>query len=165
MSLEPSKVAVDRRHDILLGRSRRIPRMSRFASLLAASLVVSTLAVFAMPGCSNQGEGERCDPNNNNDDCASGLTCQTIAGQPSPLCCPPAPQQPTVAECFAGQAPLPEAGSEASTQPEASTDAAPEASADAADDTTADVESADAADDASSDAAEPADAESDAAGE
>jgi hypothetical protein len=42
----------------------------------AVFAVVSAVAVLSMPGCSQQGEGQRCDPNKNGDaDCESGLVC------------------------------------------------------------------------------------------
>ena len=131
--------------------------MVRFGSLFAAAFLASTVAVVAMPGCANQGEGERCDVNNNNDDCASGLTCQTIPGQPTTLCCPQPPAQPTVPQCFAGQAVVPDAGTDATTGADATTDAAQDsaesdaASDDAAKDATEEP-SADAAEEAAADA-------------
>lgn len=42
----------------------------------AVFAVVSAVAVLSMPGCSLQGEGQRCDSNKNGDaDCESGLVC------------------------------------------------------------------------------------------
>jgi hypothetical protein len=43
---------------------------------IAALSFVTALAVLSAPGCSQQGEGERCDVNKNGDaDCNDGLTC------------------------------------------------------------------------------------------
>jgi len=47
--------------------------------LALAALVPALLVLCVIPGCSNEGEGERCgDPDGtvtNNDDCGTGLTC------------------------------------------------------------------------------------------
>lgn len=56
-----------------------------------AALIVSCLvggALFA--ACSNQAEGQRCDPRFGNDDCADGLVCKraTELGGVYDLCCP-----------------------------------------------------------------------------
>ncbi len=60
--------------------------------------VASTLTVLAASGCSQQGEGQRCDrfqANNTSSDCDSGLSC--IAAEqldsPTDLCCPPEGQE------------------------------------------------------------------------
>lgn len=72
-------------------------------------LVVAFVALWA-GACSNQGEGERCSLDNNNEDCASGLRCQKIEGQDSPLCCPPPDRPSTVAACIPGQVYRPDSG-------------------------------------------------------
>ena len=67
-------------------------------SLLAVPALVAGLVVAA---CSDEGEGQPCDPragNNGTDDCQSGLTCQPLAGG-SPRCCPPDRSQATTPEC------------------------------------------------------------------
>lgn len=66
---------------------RRIPVMSLRYVLAAAWIVVAALA---FPACSNQAEGERCDVNNNNDDCQEGLICKpsTELGGSADICCP-----------------------------------------------------------------------------
>jgi hypothetical protein len=55
--------------------------------------LVSLLAAVSMPGCSQQGEGERCDLLKNGDaDCDSGLVCIAAAqlrDSSSDRCCPP----------------------------------------------------------------------------
>jgi hypothetical protein len=53
---------------------------------------VSALAVMTVPGCSQQGEGERCDSAKNGDeDCDSGLTCvrsNELSDGITDRCCP-----------------------------------------------------------------------------
>ena len=53
---------------------------------------VSALAVMTVPGCSQQGEGERCDSAKNGDeDCDSGLTCvrsTELSDRATDRCCP-----------------------------------------------------------------------------
>jgi hypothetical protein len=53
---------------------------------------VSAIAVLTVPGCAQQGEGERCDSAKNGDeDCDSGLTCVRegeLAGGTTDRCCP-----------------------------------------------------------------------------
>ena len=75
--------------------------------LLAHGLVVLSLAALASAlgvGCSDQGEGERCSTQNNNDDCTSGtLVCVTAASlgksENFDRCCPPDPTQVTTSAC------------------------------------------------------------------
>jgi hypothetical protein len=65
-----------------------------FSALRSAALFafVSAIAVLTVPGCSQQGEGERCDSNKNGDeDCDSGLTCVSenlLLERTSDRCCP-----------------------------------------------------------------------------
>ena len=82
--------------------------MNRHSVFHLATLLLTALGLVA--ACSNQGEGERCDQNNKNADCASGLTCQRIPGQEAALCCPPASQPAKVAACLQGQAPTVDGG-------------------------------------------------------
>jgi len=49
-----------------------MPRALRSVCLFA---FVSAVAVLSIPGCSQQGEGERCDSTNGDADCNAGLTC------------------------------------------------------------------------------------------
>lgn len=129
--------------------------MKRTFSWISAAALLVTLGWMGAVACSNQGEGERCDMNNDNEDCASGLTCQKIEGQQSPLCCPPAPQPASVSACIPGQ-PL---QSDASTNDDAATSDAPidvnedaqDASQDVVEDTTLDV-STDVTEDVTQDA-------------
>ncbi len=51
-----------------MSRARRI----RFVGILMASLVGGIVTLAA---CSNQGEGDRCQAENGDDDCQSGLVC------------------------------------------------------------------------------------------
>ena len=69
-------------------RRRWISRLTLGALLSLAGLAVGS-------GCSLQGEGERCDPANNDADCESGLVCVTgddLVGlrgiEQAGLCCP-----------------------------------------------------------------------------
>ncbi len=75
-------------------------------SSVLRSLVVLSIASFAallsVPGCSLQGEGERCDrAKNGDDDCDSGLTCISaikLLSQETDRCCP-ADGQETDSRC------------------------------------------------------------------
>jgi hypothetical protein len=61
------------------------------SSLLPGLLLAFAAALIAAaPGCSRQGEGERCDTLNGDEDCNSGLVCVGKAqlGQNSDTCCP-----------------------------------------------------------------------------
>jgi hypothetical protein len=71
------------------------------ASVLRSALAfafVSTLAVLSVPGCADQGEGERCDKTKaqGSGDCDSGLICvaasELLEGI-TDLCCPPDGQE------------------------------------------------------------------------
>ncbi|HYP89162.1 MAG TPA: hypothetical protein VEQ59_13440 [Polyangiaceae bacterium] len=61
----------------------------RSAALFA---IVSALAALSLPGCSQQGQGERCDSvKNGDDDCDSGLTCVgsgELLDKVTDRCCP-----------------------------------------------------------------------------
>ena len=86
--------------------------------LFIATGVSMAGALCFTTACSDQGEGERCDENNNNDDCAAGLTCRKIQGRDVALCCPPPSTPTTVAACIPGEAIQSDAGSrDASVQP------------------------------------------------
>ena len=60
-----------------------------FAAFLIAGM---SFAVFNGFGCSLQGEGERCDSQNGDLDCQTGLTCVSSKdlGGSADICCPPA---------------------------------------------------------------------------
>ncbi|HYQ14442.1 MAG TPA: hypothetical protein VEQ58_01750 [Polyangiaceae bacterium] len=68
-----------------------MPSALRSAAVFA---FVSAVAALAMPGCSQQGEGERCDSAKNADaDCDNGLTCigkGDLLEHVTDRCCPAA---------------------------------------------------------------------------
>lgn len=78
-----------------------------------ASAAVSALAgvIFLLVACSQQAEGDRCQLDNNNDDCADGLVCTGSTNLPiaqrgtatdrEGRCCPADRTQATVAACAA----------------------------------------------------------------
>ena len=73
----------------------------RAPALLSFAFAASVAASLA---CSNQGEGEFCNPNNGNNDCQGGLTCVPAPGLSDTLtnrdrCCPVLPAQPTTSAC------------------------------------------------------------------
>ena len=86
--------------------------MKRTMSRIVAAALLVAIGLTGAMACSNQGEGERCDPNNDNEDCASGLTCRKIEGQESPLCCPPVGEPATVSACIPGRTLQPDSGTE-----------------------------------------------------
>lgn len=67
----------------------------QIASIFFSCLIAGALFV----ACSNQAEGERCDPRFGNDDCKDGLVCKraTELGGLYDLCCPATGAN--VAEC------------------------------------------------------------------
>jgi len=122
---------------------------SRFFILAAIAFAVALSA----SACNNQGEGERCDTNdgnNGNDDCSSGLQCDSAAALGGAvaswatgvvgfgLCCPTNRAQATsslceVAAVAPGGTPAPppaDAGSDASSSSDSGTDASSDAPAD-----------------------------------
>jgi hypothetical protein len=74
--------------------------------LLLAVTLASLGALVASSACSNQSEGEFCDPNagnNGSDDCQDGLVCKTapgVVGVNASRCCP---MDPTIAKTSACQ--------------------------------------------------------------
>jgi hypothetical protein len=77
-------------------------------------LLLLTLVGLWANACANQGEGQRCDKNSGDSDCASGLVCTTIQSQtptgtggaaagglPEAVCCPPQNQSATTTVCSA----------------------------------------------------------------
>ncbi len=144
---------------------------------LVAMLASAAALSLAPPGCSDYAEGDRCDANNGDDDCAAGLKCTKVAqtnGNNSDLCCP-ADGVATVPACVPGTGGG-GAGGTGGTGGTAGTggtggtagaggSAGADAGSDAADDVTSDA-AADAADDTVSvDAADDSDAAVDAATE
>jgi hypothetical protein len=74
---------------------------ARFSLFLTVPVFATVLAL----ACSNQSEGQPCDPNNGNNDCNSNLICRT---PPNPnatnapdVCCPQDLSQATTSECTA----------------------------------------------------------------
>lgn len=66
-----------------MSRARRI-RFS-FVTLVTRTLMASLvggLVLVALAACSNQAEGDRCQAENNNDDCQSGLMCLAATQKP-----------------------------------------------------------------------------------
>lgn len=96
----------------------RVPFLT--ASLSRGShRAIAACGVFvclAIAGCSKQGQGERCDPNNSSLDCETDLVCKGEAllnlGRGMGLCCPPVSDQNTVEACRATMTlpPEPDAG-------------------------------------------------------
>lgn len=98
--------------------------------LALAALVPALLVVSVVPGCSNEGEGERCgdnlanpdDPGTTNDaDCQDGLKCiagaSLISGQAN-RCCDPNPQIVHDSRCQRNTAPpTTDAGSDDAAAP------------------------------------------------
>ena len=66
---------------------------ARRRKIAAAVTIFTTAGWLVLSACSNNGEGERCQVNNNNDDCADGLIC-LASSQVNPSynssdrCCP-----------------------------------------------------------------------------
>lgn len=126
-------------------------RSGRFRGLgIIVSAVVAMIAVAS--ACSNNGEGERCQADNGNEDCADGLTCiprgqLVVPYNSADRCCPFDRAAATVQACKLGTglldaAPPVDAGPDTG-RPDTGADA--DAAGDAAD---AAETSTDAADDA-----------------
>jgi hypothetical protein len=62
--------------------------MSRIPAL--RTIALAALAALSLLGCPTQGEGERCNIENGNDDCAEGLLCKSSRdlGGNADICCP-----------------------------------------------------------------------------
>jgi hypothetical protein len=82
--------------------------MSSVLRSLAAFSFLSTLIALAAPGCSQQGEGERCDKNKNGDlDCDSGLVCvkkNELIDNVTDRCCPAVEGSESDKRCTRGTA-------------------------------------------------------------
>lgn len=75
-----------------------------FCRLLGLGLLLG--ALLAPLACADQEEGQRCDPLNGNNDCASGLVCvkaeKLALLEVGAICCPPPGQdENAVKECRA----------------------------------------------------------------
>jgi|HubBroStandDraft_6_1064221.scaffolds.fasta_scaffold833043_2 hypothetical protein len=71
----------------------------RAPALLLFAVLASLTALVA---CSNQGEGEYCDPMNGDNDCQSGLVCIAapgLTGMFTSRCCPMSAADATTAAC------------------------------------------------------------------
>ena len=103
--------------------------------------------MLLLPACSNQAEGERCDLDNANLDCESGLICKSVqslggTGEGA-ICCPEG--SPGVAACRPGSLQLDDDGDDTSSDaPSEEDDAEPDDAEDAddADDSADDPDSA-----------------------
>ena len=77
--------------------------MRRSRLLLALGFLGA--ALISASACSDQAEGERCDPNNGDSDCNSGLICTKFvslniaSASGAAICCPPAGQPTTTTIC------------------------------------------------------------------
>jgi hypothetical protein len=97
----------------------------RFALFLVPLFVALLAPVFA--ACSNEGEGQPCDPNAGNagnDDCQSPLVCTTgLTNATGARCCPQNRATATTPECelssatFDGASPTPPDSSEEQEEP------------------------------------------------
>jgi len=72
----------------------------RLVTLVSVPLLAAFVVVAA---CSNEGEGEPCDPDNGNNDCQDGYAC-VVPPNPNAtnaphVCCPGEGQSPTTPEC------------------------------------------------------------------
>jgi hypothetical protein len=68
------------------------------------SLLLVVCVLLALGACSNQSEGDVCDPQNGDNDCQDGLSCKSAPGLPNNQfrCCPSdSSQAATTAACSA----------------------------------------------------------------
>jgi len=70
---------------------------------VVALAFVSAIAVLSAPGCSQQGEGQRCDAAKNGDaDCDDGLVCiekKNLSNGLGDICCNPDPANDSKSRC------------------------------------------------------------------
>ncbi|HSO35577.1 MAG TPA: hypothetical protein VLT33_23775 [Labilithrix sp.] len=137
-----------------MSRARRI----RIVGILMASLLGGVVTLAA---CSNQAEGERCQAENGNDDCQSGLVClaatqktfnggQGLVNAPynnSDRCCPYERSTASHPACVLLQTTITGDGA----APPADTGPTPDATTDSSQADTSTVDAADAADAADGD--------------
>jgi hypothetical protein len=98
-------------------------------------LLLSVLALASLAGCSNETEGQPCDPaagNGGNDDCASPLICTKVSA--GNRCCPQDRSQATTVECSesaggfdANPSPADVTGTDVTGTEEASVESGPDA--------------------------------------
>ena len=139
--------------------------LAPFALFAAVATAVATVTLSGSIACTNQGEGDYCDPLNGDNDCQNGLKCEPAPGLSSSLahndrCCPTDTALAKTAACMAGAfdgggpTATPDAGNEAGA--DASIDAPSEATvsdAPVADTATEAATTPDASVDAGADAA------------
>jgi hypothetical protein len=120
---------------------------------LLVVVLCSVPVAIAFPGCSGQGEGERCDiraDSNGDDDCAGDLKCfaaGSLNGSNTDRCCPADRTQATTEVCKlptasgidAAPPPVDAAGSDAPTDGPVGTDGSADAPADSEADSGADA--------------------------
>jgi len=102
------------------------------------AVIVSTLLVagwITLGACSNKKEGERCEVNNNNDDCEDGLICIPKAQaakdyQNADRCCPPPGIVATHAACKENTVGAGEAGPGSDSGPTPGTDSGKDSTTD-----------------------------------
>lgn len=126
--------------------------------VLLVTVATAGLLAMLIASCTGQGEGQRCQSDNNDDDCQSGLTCgppRSGSGSNFQVCCPPLGQPVTEDLCRQGSTgPGSDAAINDSSASETSTsDAASESStSDAASEASTDGSTTDATNDGSADA-------------
>ncbi|HEX4448895.1 MAG TPA: hypothetical protein VH044_19275 [Polyangiaceae bacterium] len=137
--------------------------LAPFALFAAVATAVAVLT--GSIACTNQGEGDYCDPLNGDNDCQNGLKCEPAPGLSSSLahndrCCPTDTALATTEECmvgaFDGGGPTETPDAEAGAGADATLDAPSEATvsdAPAADTATEAATTPDASADAGNDAA------------
>jgi hypothetical protein len=89
--------------------------MKTTASLVAIALV-AIAGTYALFGCNNGVEGDRCNPDLSHNPCNAGLTCTQPVNCPENYCCPASgPYSSTFCEsgCAGGQASICAAGGDA----------------------------------------------------
>ncbi|MEZ4301035.1 MAG: hypothetical protein R3B70_39230 [Polyangiaceae bacterium] len=86
--------------------------MNRPSLLPALVILVAASLTALVPGCGKNGEGERCDRENNDVDCEPPLVCTPayLIGRPSDLCCPSDLSSATDARCKPNTATVGEGG-------------------------------------------------------
>jgi len=135
-----------------------LPRSHSTRALFAGTaLALAALAgALGSHGCSDYGEGDRCETENNNDDCQDGLVCKQLTGVNGGRCCPPdlstaSPDSICSQKANAVGGDAAPATPDGSTTSDASKSDASDAASDATGDATSDA-ATDAAQDGSSDA-------------
>lgn len=102
------------------------------ASTSLVRVLALAAAVLAAASCSSQGQGDRCDVNNGDSDCESGLVCTPLSVLPglnettlnAAICCPPpgTNTSSTIDACSRSSRAVTDSGT--SSTPDAAADAA-----------------------------------------